>query len=232
MEMDDDCCFHGNNIFSILNQRGSHLRSEKRDALVLNVLLLGDRQSGRSSVGNALIGGQEFPTGICAPGVSKTTGCQIRSRSFPGYFRRQGAESDLVLRMIDTPTVWPRPQTLHEHCPEGVHVLMIVVRTDQPPENTRLQLYAQSVFGPDWNRHTTLIFTHADLLQEAGLQPSAYLAHTTDWLKALAKEVGGGVSFLDNTSDWPLIRGRPLRDQLLRLSARNHHRALKIRAEV
>ncbi|XP_053199707.1 GTPase IMAP family member GIMD1-like [Scomber japonicus] len=221
--------YHGNDLFSILSSSSS---SSEREVLTLNVLLLGDRQSGRSSVGNALIGGQEFQTGTCVSGVSMTTECQLLRRNFPGYFRRQGAESDLTLRVIDTPPPMPRPQSVHELCPEGVHVVVLVLRADLPHLNTHLEERLETLFGPEWRLHTLLVLTHADHLKEAELQPAVYLTQATDSLRALAEEVVGGVLFLDNSCDWPSIRGRPLRDRLLRLSARNHHTALTVRTEV
>ncbi|XP_062301346.1 GTPase IMAP family member GIMD1-like [Scomber scombrus] len=219
--------YHGNNLFSILSRSSS-----ERKVLTLNVLLLGDRQSGRSSVGNALIGGQEFQTGACISGVSMTTECRLLRRNFPGYFRRQGAESDLTLRVIDTPPLLPQPQRVHELCPEGVHVVVLVLRADLPHLNTHLEEHLETLFGPEWCRHTLLVLTHADHLKEAELQPAVYLTQTTDSLRALAEEVVGGVLFLDNSCDWPSIRGQPLRDRLLRLSARNHHTVLTVRTEV
>lgn len=92
--------------------------------------------------------------------------------------------------------------------------------------------HVQFLFGPEWRRHTLLVLTHADHLKGAALQPSVYITQTTDSLRALAEGVVGGVSFLDNSCDWPSIRGRPLRDRLLRLSARNHHTALSVRTDV
>uniref|UniRef100_A0A3Q3WDA3 AIG1-type G domain-containing protein n=1 Tax=Mola mola TaxID=94237 RepID=A0A3Q3WDA3_MOLML len=195
-------------------------------SLALNVLLMGDRQSGRSSVGNALIGGEEFQTGTCVPGISVTAECQRLSRNFQRYFRRQGVESDLVLSVVDTPPLLPSPHTVSELCPGGVHVLVLVLRADWPNERTHLREHA--LFGPEWCRHALLVLTHADHLREAGLHPSAFLMQANDWLRALAEEVEGGVFFLDNTSNWSCIRGRPLRDQLLRLSARNHHKGLSV----
>ncbi|KAL7374483.1 hypothetical protein ABVT39_001601 [Epinephelus coioides] len=186
MDLGTERSRHGNSISRILSSWNRHLGDNKRDVLTLSVLLLGDRQSGRSSVGNALIGGEEFKTGTCISGISMTTEHKLLSRNFPKYFRRRGAESDLMLRTL---------------------------------------------FGPEWRRHALLVLTHADHLKEAGLHPSAYLTQTSDWLKALAEEVGGGVLFLDNSCDWPSVRGRPLRERLLRLSARNHHRALTVRTE-
>lgn len=56
--MDDEHRFQEKNILSWLG-----LKDDQRDVLVLNVLLLGDRQSGRSSVRNALIG-QSFKTAV------------------------------------------------------------------------------------------------------------------------------------------------------------------------
>ncbi|KAM6894707.1 GTPase IMAP family member GIMD1-like [Lycodopsis pacificus] len=221
---------HTDNLFGFLGTFG---RQDERKVLTLNVLLLGDRQSGRSSVGNALIGGDGFQTGICVSGDTVTTKHRLLSRNFQRFFRRQGAESDLTLRVVDTPPMLlPRPHNVHELCPEGVHVLVFVARADLPHDNTRLEEQVETLFGPGWRRHALLVVTHADHLEEAGLHPSDYLTQTSDWLRALAVEAGGGVSFLDNSRDWPSTRGRPLRDRLLRLSAGNHHRALTVRTEV
>ncbi|XP_070711248.1 GTPase IMAP family member GIMD1-like [Pempheris klunzingeri] len=219
----------GNDPLGILGSRGRRVGDGERNALALNALLLGDRQSGRSSVGNALIGGEEFHTGVCFSGVSVTTEHKLLSRNFPRCFRRQGAESDLLLSVIDTPPLLPRPHRVHELCPEGVHVLVLVVRADLPHGNTQLEEHVEILFGPEWRRHALLVVTHADRLKEAGLKPSAYLTEASDWLRALADGVEGGVAFLDNSCDWPSVRGRPLRERLLRLSARNHHRAATLR---
>lgn len=227
-----DPSFHGNSQFNVLNRLRCHQGDDKQNVLVLNVMLLGDRQSGRSSVGNALIGGCEFQTGCCTSGVSMTTECRLLSRTFPKYFRRQGAESGLRLRVVDTPPPMPRPLSLSQLCPEGVHVLVLVVRADFLPESSQLQHHAESLLGPEWHHHTLLVLTHADRLKEAGLHPSAFLTQTADWLRALAELAGGRVFFLDNSCGWPSIRGRPLRDQLLHLSAKNHHRSLRVRTEV
>ncbi|XP_030608833.1 GTPase IMAP family member GIMD1 [Archocentrus centrarchus] len=230
MDLSTGCSHHGNRPCNILSRWGCHRGDDNRNTLVLNVLLLGGCQSGRSSVGNALIGGHEFQTGSCVSGV--TTECRLLSRTFPEFFRRQGAESDLMLRIIDTPPQLPLPQHVHKLCPEGVHVLAIVVRADLPREDVHVQQHAERLFGSEWHQHALLILTHADHLKEVGLQPSAYLSQITGWLRDLAGEVGGGVLFLDNTCDWPSIRGRPLRDRMLHLSAKNHHRALTVRTEI
>nr|XP_033507959.1 GTPase IMAP family member GIMD1-like [Epinephelus lanceolatus]XP_033507960.1 GTPase IMAP family member GIMD1-like [Epinephelus lanceolatus] len=231
MDLSTERIRHGNSISRILSSWSRHLGDSERDVLALNALLLGDRQSGRSSVGNALIGGEEFKTGTCISGISMTTEHKLLSRNFPKYFRRRGAESDLVLRVIDTPPHVIQSHRVHELCPEGVHVVVLVVRADLLHDNTHLTEHVETLFGPEWRRHALLVLTHADHLKEAGLHPSVYLTQTSDWLRALAEEVGGGVLFLDNSCDWPSIRGRPLRERLLRLSARNHHRALTVRTE-
>uniref|UniRef100_A0A3P9LMS3 AIG1-type G domain-containing protein n=1 Tax=Oryzias latipes TaxID=8090 RepID=A0A3P9LMS3_ORYLA len=221
---------HADSLTNILRMLGSRRADGSQSALVLNVLLLGDKQSGRSSVGNALIGGNEFQTGSNVHNVSMTTESRLLSRNFPKYFRRQGAETDLTLRVMDTPPLTADPLGLQESCPEGVHVLVIVARADRPC-GAHVQKLAQNLLGPDWREHTLIVFTHADYLREAGLSQTDYLNQTADWMTALAKEVRGGVCFLDNRCDWPLIVGRPLRDQVLRLSATNHHRALSVRTD-
>ncbi|CAJ1048315.1 GTPase IMAP family member GIMD1-like [Xyrichtys novacula] len=210
----------------ILSGFGRH--GDERKVLALNVLLLGERQSGRSSVGNALIGGEEFQTGVCISGSSTTPEFQLRSRNFQNFFRRQGAESDLLLRVLDTPPMMAHPQNVHQFFPEGVHVLVLVVRANLTNEKTHLEERAEALLGPEWRRHTVLVLTFADQLKKAGLRTEHFLTQCSDWLRALAEKVEGGAFFLDNISDWPSIRGQPLREQLLRLSARNRHGALEV----
>lgn len=205
------------------------LDSKDSQALALNVLLLGDKQSGRSSVGNALIGGEGFQTGPSVSGVSVTTQTQRLTRTISRYFRRNGAESDLVLKVIDTPPGKPRPQEVSALCPEGVHVVVMVIRADLIGEDTQLEKHAESLLGPDWSKHSLLVLTHVDRLKEAGLHTSAFLSQTTDWLRSLADKVVGGVSFVDSSSDWPWLTTRKLlRDKVLCLSARNHHQTLMV----
>lgn len=196
--------------------------------LTLNVLLLGDRQSGRSSVGNALIGGDVFRCGPSLGGRSGSSAPQLISRTFLRYFRRDGAESHLCLKVVDTPPGKPRPQELRALCPGGVHVLVLVVRADLVEEEAALEEHAESLLGADWRRHSLLVLTHVDRLQEAGLQPSLFLTQTADWLRALSDRVGGGVLFVDSSSDWPSLTGKPIRDRVLSLSARNHHQPLRL----
>nr|XP_020516411.1 GTPase IMAP family member GIMD1-like [Labrus bergylta] len=222
---------HGNRCYGVLSGFDCHGDGE-RNVLSLNLLLVGSKQSGRSSVGNALIGGEGFQTGNCIPGISPSTECQLLSRKYQNFFRRQGAESDLLLRVVDTPPRWPRPQKLLQLCPEGVHIIVLVVRADLRHEDTHMKEYAESLFGPDWRRHTLLVLTFTDHLKKAGFQLHDYLTQESDWLRSLSEEVEGGVFFMDNSCDWPSIRGRPLREQLLRLSARNHHKALTVQTEV
>ncbi|XP_028986585.1 GTPase IMAP family member GIMD1-like [Betta splendens] len=218
---------HGNKPVNILS-RWIPVDSDARDELVLNVLLLGDRQSGRSSVGNALIGGHEFQTGRRIFGDCVTAEYQVRTRRYSRYFRRQGAECDLVLRVVDTPPLLPHPQSVDTLCPEGVHVLVLVVRADLTQGTGPLGRQVERLFGPGWRRHALLVLTYADLVQEAGLDPSSYLTQAADWLRTLAGEVTGGVLFMDDSCDWPSIRGEPLRARVLDLSARNHHTALRV----
>ncbi|XP_072315250.1 GTPase IMAP family member GIMD1-like [Eucyclogobius newberryi] len=187
--------------------------------LALNVLLLGERQSGRSSVGNALIGGAVLDAGASFGGVAVTSRPQRVCRTFPRFFRRNGAESHLSLRVVDTPPLKLRPQ--------GVHVVVVVVRADLIDKETRLERDAESLFGPDWCRHSLLVLTHADAL-EAALEPSLFLTQAPDWLRALADRSVGGVMFVDSGSDWPSLTGEPIRERILSLSARNHHQTLPV----
>ncbi|KAF7642471.1 hypothetical protein LDENG_00257380 [Lucifuga dentata] len=120
----------------------------------------------------------------------------------------------------------PHPQSVRDLCPQGVHMLVSVVRAVLPYDNTHLEQRCTGSFRSRVASSTLLVLTHTDYLKKAGLHPSVYRTHTTDSLRALAKEVGGRVFFMDNSSDWPAIRRHPLRDKLLlRLSALNRHAA-------
>lgn len=89
---------------------------------------------------NIWAGGHEFLTGPQILGVSTTTEYQVLSRNFPGFFRRQGAESDLTFRVTDTPPLTLLcPESLHQLCPDGVHVVVVVVRVDTTHEHTHLE---------------------------------------------------------------------------------------------
>lgn len=52
----------GNSLFDFLSRWVNHHGDGKRDVLVLSVVLLGGPQSGRSSVGNALLGQSFYRT--------------------------------------------------------------------------------------------------------------------------------------------------------------------------
>lgn len=56
MELGTDHSRRGNKSVNTLRRWIGSGDDSQRNVLVLNILLLGDRQSGRSSVGNALIG--------------------------------------------------------------------------------------------------------------------------------------------------------------------------------
>ncbi|KAK0141519.1 GTPase IMAP family member GIMD1 [Merluccius polli] len=216
------------NLFSNLLYQARPI-SDGSEVLSLNVLLLGNRQSGRSSVGNALIGGEEFGTQRGASHVSVATEC--RSRTFRRFFRRKGSETDLRLVVTDGPPL-PRPsQSRHTAAcawvPESVHVLVLVVRADLPCEDSQIAHFAESLGGPGWCQHAVLVLTHADYLKGAGLTPASYLTRAPHWLSTLADTVGGGAMVMDNSIDWPVSRGVPLRDRVLSLSARNQHSALR-----
>ncbi|KAK7910046.1 hypothetical protein WMY93_014730 [Mugilogobius chulae] len=200
------------NISSALCGVIKNIISENQDGdtktLELNVLLLGERQSGRSSVGNALIGGTVFHSGPSFGVASVTSQPQRVCRTFSRYFRRNGVQSHLSL--------------------QGVHVIVMVVRVDLINKETQLQRNAESLFGPDWYKHSLLILTHADRLKEVGLHQSLFLTQAPDWLRVLAKKLVGGVLFVDSSSDWPSLTGEPIRERVLRLSARNHHQTLSV----
>lgn len=88
-------------------------------------------------------GGEEFQTGRSISVDSTTSDCQRLHRNFPKFFRRQGAESDLILRVVDTPPMFPLPCDVARLCPEGVHVLVLVLRVDLVHTGSHLEDFVQ-----------------------------------------------------------------------------------------
>lgn len=48
-------------------------------------------------------------------------------------------ESDLIMRVLDTPPMLPRPHDVARFCPDGVHILVLILRADLPHTDTYLE---------------------------------------------------------------------------------------------
>ncbi|XP_078532726.1 GTPase IMAP family member GIMD1 [Lissotriton helveticus] len=174
--------------------------SENNEVSV-NLLLMGRTQSGKSSLGNSLLGSNEFESRLAASSV--TTKCRLLSCRIPNFGRRLGKELALRAHVLDTPGVphshfsqkQVKPEigsALLHHFHKGLHMALLVLRADLPlceeDYHHTLQL-VEDLLGPRWKDFTTVVFTHADKLREAKISEKAYLRTAPDTLAALLEMV-------------------------------------------
>nr|XP_006630078.2 PREDICTED: GTPase IMAP family member GIMD1 [Lepisosteus oculatus] len=207
------------------------------DALTLTVLLLGRPQCGKSATGNTLLGSHEFESRLSLGPV--TQGCQLCCRTFHSFMRRQGRETALRLRVLDTPA-YPNSllsrqevkqavrDALRLKLRDGVHVLLLVVRADVPlcEEDCQFLQLAEDLFGSDWKNHGLLLITHRDALQKAGVQEEEHLKQASGTLRTLLDSVESRHHFVDNSMGWLQEERRPILEKLAKLSGQNKHREL------
>lgn len=111
--------------------------------MTINLVVLGKTQTGKSAAGNSLLGSADFESRLCPSSV--TTRCSLgRSGRISGLIRRNGCESALRVRVLDTPS-YPHSAlgkqqvrdtvraALAQHFgEEGLHLALLVLRADLP----------------------------------------------------------------------------------------------------
>uniref|UniRef100_A0A8C9RZJ9 GIMAP family P-loop NTPase domain containing 1 n=1 Tax=Scleropages formosus TaxID=113540 RepID=A0A8C9RZJ9_SCLFO len=195
--------------------------------VALDVLLLGTLQSGKSSTGNMLLGSRDFRTGLSLGAVTRD--CQLRRRVFPAFLRRHGDKASLDLRVLDTPG-YPNSlrspgiekqivaEAVKQAFAGGPHIVALVVRVDVP-------------FCEDGHHlsHAMLVLSHAGNVDQAGVDREEYLRLATGPFHALLTSLEHRHHFVENSSPWLQMEGKPLLERLLLLSRRNQYRRLQLR---
>ncbi|NXS63288.1 GIMD1 GTPase, partial [Brachypteracias leptosomus] len=180
--------------------------------MTINLIVFGRTQTGKSAVGNSLLGSSDFES-RCSPS-SVTTRCSLgRSCYISEVIRRNGFELALHVQVLDTPS-YPhsalskeqvretvRSALVHHFGKEGLHLALLVLRADLPlcpdESNHTIQLI-QELLGPTWKDFTAVVLTHADKAEEAGLSEEAYLHSASSTLLSLLSSVQQKYIFLDN----------------------------------
>ncbi|KAM8939106.1 GTPase IMAP family member GIMD1 [Pelodytes ibericus] len=177
--------------------------------ITINLLLLGKTKSGKSSLGNSLLGSHEFESQFFPH--SLTQECRLRRICIPQFGRRMGKELGLRLQVLDTPGS-PHSslnveevknnvrRALSQHFPEGLHMALLVLRADIPlceEDNQHTVKLAEDLLGPDWKDFTAVIFTHGDKLHEARMKQDEYLMSAPKRLSQLLENVHRRYIFRD-----------------------------------
>ncbi|NXF88798.1 GIMD1 GTPase, partial [Eubucco bourcierii] len=178
----------------------------------INLVVFGRTQTGKSAVGNSLLGSLDFES-RCSPS-SVTTSCSLgRSCRISGIIRRNGRELSLRVQVLDTPA-YPHTGLSKEHVrdtvrsalahhfgKEGLHLALLVVRADLPlcpDESDHTTQFIQELLGPTWKDFTAVLLTHADKAEEAGFSEEAYLHRASSTLLSLLSLVQHKYIFLNN----------------------------------
>ncbi|KAM4807724.1 GTPase IMAP family member GIMD1 [Rhinophrynus dorsalis] len=171
------------------------------DEITINLLLLGRTKSGKSSLGNSLLGSNEFENRFFPHSVTRE--CRLCRIRIPQFGRRMGKDLSLRLHVMDTPgsphsslnqeeVKQKVRRSLSQQFSEGLHMALLVLRADVPlceEDNQHTVKLTEDLLGPEWKYFTTVIFTHGDKLQEAKLTEEEYLASASNTLIALLKNV-------------------------------------------
>ncbi|XP_037365484.1 GTPase IMAP family member GIMD1 [Talpa occidentalis] len=171
--------------------------------VTINVALFGMTQSGKSSAGNILLGSTDFHSSFAA--CSVTRDCSLsRSCHLHNFMRRGGQETTLQVQVLDTPG-YPHSRLskhqvkqevkealAHHFGQEGLHLALLVQRADVPlcgQEALAPIQMIQELLGQAWMNHTAILFTHAEKIEEAGLDEDKYLHEASDTLLTLLNSI-------------------------------------------
>ncbi|CAF0889208.1 unnamed protein product [Rotaria sp. Silwood1] len=158
----------------------------------IRMVLLGRTGTGKSSVGNTILGGKFFVAKKAPVGV--TTQCASGARDFenkrlfivdtPGFLD-PNIEDEVIQQEVG--------KSYQLTATPGPHVFLLVLEparmTDQEAVATD---YLSKIFGPKAVHHTIIIFTHGDVLEEEENTLDGYLSQlpTNAPLRKLLEQCG------------------------------------------
>ncbi|NXE88529.1 GIMD1 GTPase, partial [Menura novaehollandiae] len=209
----------------------------------INLVVLGRTQTGKSAAGNSLLGSSDFESRRSPRSV--TAHCSLgRSCRIVGLTRRNGCESALRVRVLDTPS-YPhsglskeqvrdmvKAALAHHFGKEGLHLALLVLRADLPlcPEegNDTVQ-FIQELLGPTWKDFTAVLLTHADKAEEAGYSEETYLQSASSALLSLLSSVQHKYIFLDNQNSIIKEERNTVLGKLLDFTRQNNYQVLLLK---
>ncbi|KAG8439965.1 hypothetical protein GDO86_000674 [Hymenochirus boettgeri] len=177
--------------------------------ITINLLLLGRTKSGKSSLGNSLLGSGEFESEFSPWSV--TNECQLCRAHIHNFARRMGKGLSLNLRVLDTPGFAHSNMSqdevkqsirkdLAKQFSEGLHMALFIIRTDISfcEEDNQLAVkLTEDLLGPKWKDFTSIVFTYGDKLQQANITEEEYLISAPKNLSALIGNLHNQYIFRD-----------------------------------
>ncbi|KAK6180609.1 hypothetical protein SNE40_008628 [Patella caerulea] len=166
----------------------------------IRLVLLGKTGTGKSSLGNNLLGRKEFKSIPLQSSNTLKTGCRHASSTLTDG-------TNLVV--VDTPgianTTSSTMETFEEltRCIElsypGPHVFLLVLKIDRfTQEEVDTIKHLKYWFGQDFMKYAVFIFTGKDSLDYNGLTIDQHLENTPSKLKNLIGEAGGRIAAINN----------------------------------
>ncbi|XP_036410517.1 GTPase IMAP family member 8-like [Megalops cyprinoides] len=170
-------------------------RVEEHHLSELRIVLLGGRQTGKSSAGNTILGREEFESGVrtaqCVKRQGKVAGKQITVVETPGW--SSSIYSFPALTLVGQEIVCSVSL-----CPPGPHAFLLVIdlstlfpETNRRPTEERMELLGESVW-----RHTMVLFTCGDWLGDTSIEEHIETEGTA--LQWLVEKCGNRYHVLNN----------------------------------
>ncbi|KAG6933436.1 GIMAP family P-loop NTPase domain containing 1 [Chelydra serpentina] len=213
------------------------------DEMTINLLLFGRTQSGKSAAGNSLLGSFDFDSHLSPSSVTTccSLGCSCR---ISGFTRRNGHELSLRVHVMDTPG-YPHSSLSKEEVQqavraalvqhfgeEGLHLALLVLRADLPlceEENHHTIQLVQELLGPTWKNFTAILFTHADKVEEAGLNGDQYLNIASDTLLNLLSSIQQRYIFVDNQANTLQQERKTILRKIIEFIRQNSYQVLLVK---